>query len=110
MPTIYFLGAVYNAVIGDDLTAEELERAHRRAKSGRLTSAGWVQNEEFIVLGKLFDISIVVYADDLNPLETHWTQLVGASSETCFVDLLTDLREKKNGKIMIINDPAQSKA
>ena len=83
----------YNAVIGNDLTAEALERAHRRATSGRFTSDGWVENEEFIVLGKLFNISIVVYADHLNHCENYWTRVTGTSNTTCY---MYNHRVKKN--------------
>ena len=83
--------------------------------SGRLTSAGWVENEEFIVLGKLFNISIVVYADQINHYETHWTRITGTSNATCYLynhrvrmndwyvgihfDRLTDLRDFRSMEV-----------
>ena len=68
------------------LSAEMICRVQNRASYSPEDTRGWAHGDEFTILGLLFDICIVVYAEYVNPDEPRWTEWGSANSaETCYI-------------------------
>ncbi len=68
------------------LSAEMLCLVQKRASYGSNNARGWAQGDVFTILGVLFDICIVIYAEHINTGEPRWTEWGSTSSaETCYI-------------------------
>lgn len=68
------------------LSAEMLCRVQKRASYGSNNARGWAQGDVFTILGVLFDICIVIYAEHINTGEPRWTEWGSTSSaEKCYI-------------------------